>query len=159
MNSLRPLREALFGIRNKTRRCYGRRGLTPIRSKKKRILKTRSQRRFLAEAETQNSVILSASKVENVSIQQHTGSRSEKERSTDDEKEYCEHQGREGSEDSGDHGKREDTQECEEVNKCGNEEDSEFAVHPGSFQGVSRLSEHADTVKTNETELKTEESL
>ena len=160
MNGLRSLRESMFpfDLKGRTRRFHGRRGITPIKSKKKRIIKTRSQRRFLAEAEPQNSGILSANRVENVSIQQHTSARSGEERSSHDEKEHSEHQGEERDQGSGDHGKREDTQKCQEADKCGNGEDSEFTVHPGSFQGVPRLSEHADTVKANETELKTEGS-
>lgn len=150
MNGLRSLRESMFpfDLKGRTRRFHGRRGITPIKSKKKRIIKTRSQR----------PVILSANRVENVSIQQHTSARSGEERSSHDEKEHSEHQGEERDQGSGDHGKREDTQKCQEADKCGNGEDSEFTVHPGSFQGVPRLSEHADTIKANETELKTEGS-
>lgn len=137
MNGLRALR-----VLNRTRRFHGRRAITPLRPKRKRILKTRCH-----------------TKVGNVSIQQHTGSRSDGKWSSQDQKEHSEHQGREGNKIGGDHGKWKDSEECEELDQCGNEEDSELTVHPGSLQEVSRLPEYASSDSTNETELKGEGSL
>jgi hypothetical protein len=143
MNGLRALVPLTLGLRNRTRRLHGRRGITPIKSKRKRILKTRCSK--------------PSTKVENgISIQQHTSPRSSEERSFCDEKEHSEHKQWKGDKISGDHGKREDEKECQEVEQCGNQEDSTESVHPGSLPELSQLSEDAVTLNTNETGLQEE---
>lgn len=143
MNGLRSLVPQTLGLRNRTRRLYGRRGITPIKSKKKRILKTRYSK--------------PSAKVENgISIQQHTSPRTPGEWSSCDQKEHSEHNQWKGDKDSGDHGKWEDTEECQEIEQCGNQEDSTESVYPGSLQELQQLSEDAVTLNTNETGLQEE---
>lgn len=126
-----------------TRRIQGRRGITPIRSKKKRIVKTRSSKR-----------------VENgVPVQQHTSTRSHREWEKEREKEQCTDCKWKGDQDSGGDRKWDDSQEHKEAVQRGNQEDSEQSVHPGSLQELCELSELAVTDITNETELQEEEGL
>jgi hypothetical protein len=137
MNKTKTLRGAT------TRRIQGRRGITPIKPRRKRILKTRSRK-----------------SVENgVSIQQHTGSRSDGKWSAKDQTELggdCEWK---GNKDSGVDRERKDSQEHKELVNCGNEEDSAESVYPGSLQELHELSELAVADITNETELQEEEDL
>jgi len=143
MNGLRSLVPRALGLRNKTRRLHGRRGITPMKSKKKRILKTRCSKPSI--------------KVENgISIQQHTSPRTPEERSPRDEEKHSKHNQWKGDKDSGDHGKWEDTEECQEIEQCGNQEDSTESVHPGSLPELQQLSEDAVTLNTNETGLQEE---
>lgn len=139
MNGTKTLR----GLGGKTRRLQGRRSVTPIKPRRKRILKTRYRKR-----------------VENgVSIQQHSSSRSDGKRSTEGQKEQCGDCERKGDKDSRGDREREDTQEHQEANSCGNEEDSAESVYPGSLQELHELSELAVADITNETELQEEEGL
>ena len=139
MNGTKTLR----GLGGKTRRITGRRSVTPIKPKRKRILKTRYTK-----------------KVENgVSIQQHSSSRGHGKRKKETEKEYCGDCERQGDKDSGTDGKWKDAQEHQETVNCGNEEDSAESVYPGSLQELYELSELAVVDITNETELQEEERL
>jgi len=136
MNGFRTLR----ALGNTTRRVQGRRSLTPIRPKKKRILKTRSGKR-----------------VENgLPIQQFTGSRSARERCSQSKKEHSRDSQWKGNEDSGNHGKWEDSEKHQEAESLGDEKNSEQSVYPGSLQELHELSEHAVTEIPNETEFKEE---
>ena len=139
MNGFKTLR----ALGNKTRRFQGRRSITPIKPKKKRIVKTRYVK-----------------KVENaVSIQQQSSSRSDGKWSAQDQKEYSGDFQWEGNKDGGNHGKREDSQKHKEAECGGNQKDSTESVYPGSLQELHELSELAVTDITNETELKEEGSV
>lgn len=141
MNGTKTLR----GLGAKTRRITGRRSITPIKPRKKRVLKTRYRKR-----------------IENgVSIQQHSGSRSDGKWPTKGQEELggdCEWK---GDKDSGDYGKWQDAEEHKEAQCGGNPKDSTESVYPGSLQELHELSELQDAVAdiTNETELQEEEGL
>jgi hypothetical protein len=139
MNGTKTLR----GLGGKTRRITGRRSVTPIKPRRKRILKTRYRKR-----------------VENgVSIQQHAGSRGDGEWREEDEEEYCRDSEWKRNKDGGTDRKWKDTQEHKETVKCGNTENPAKSVYPGSLQELHELSELAVADITNETDLQEEEDL
>ncbi len=139
MNGTKTLR----GLGGKTRRITGRRSVTPIKPRRKRILKTRYRKR-----------------VENgVSIQQHTGSRSDGKWREEDEEEHSRDKEWKGIQDCGTDRKWEDSQEHQETVQCGNTENPAKSVHPGSLQELHELSQLAVADITNETELQEEEGL
>ncbi len=141
MNGTKTLR----GLGQNTRRLHGRRSVTPIKPKKKRVLKTRYRKRL------ENGV----------SIQQHSGSRSDGKWPEKGQKELCRDCEWKGNQDSGNHGKREDSEEHKEAQCVGNQKDSTESVYPGSLQELHELSELQDAVVdiTNEAGLQEEEGL
>jgi hypothetical protein len=142
------LKKTLDKVSNKkypmTRRFTGRRGITPMKSKHKKIAKTRNH------------------KVEgkrNVQLLQHTKSRNDEEWKDTGSQEYCEDSKRQGDKDSGCQGKWEDTKECAQTNQGGNTENTEKSIHPGPIQTVSNVSESAtaDDKEADKTEIEAEE--
>ena len=141
------LKKTLDKLSNKkyplTRRFTGRRGITPMKSKHKKIIKTRSH------------------KVEgkrNVQLLQHTKSRNDEEWKDTDTQECRENSERKGNKDSGFDGKWQDAQECPQVNQGGGSENSEKSIHPGPIQALSGLPESAAVSPTSdETQIESEE--
>jgi hypothetical protein len=128
-----------------TRRLHGRRAITPMKSKAKKVAikKTRSTHRI----ET------------NVQLPKHTGSRNGRERSPSCENQHSGHQEREGDKDSHSEGKRKDTEEHQDLITEGNKSHPECTIHPGSLQELRELSELAFHDEEDKTEHQEEQTL
>lgn len=120
-----------------TRRISGRRGLTPIRSKKKVVSKTRGHK---------------IEKKRYVPLRKHTGPQHNEGRKNGLKDQYSEDSQRKGDEDGSDSGKREDTEEQTHVEQVGSKEDSAESVHPGPLQTVPDLLEQTAVVQTSDKE-------
>ena len=127
-----------------TRRFTGRRGITPMKSKhKKSVAKTRGHK---------------VEKKPYVPIRKHTGPQQHGERQGKDKDEHSDNQKREGDQDSGGEGGKEDKEEHTQVDKGGDTENSEKPVHPGPIQAASEMHQSgAVDAQTSETEIEAEE--
>jgi hypothetical protein len=97
-------------------------------------------------------------KKNHVPIFKHTGPQRDGERSSENQKEHCEHQGEEGDQNSGDTGAWEDTKEYTQIESNRNTENSEKPVHPGPLQTVSELSKQTALHQTSDNaEIESEE--
>jgi hypothetical protein len=119
-----------------TRRLTGRRSITPIRSKQKKLIKkTRGH------------------KVERkpyVSILKHTTANSDGERKETDKSQLSDGQEREGDKDGSLEGERKDPKEHTQANESGNTENSEESIHPGPVQTVPNMSESTASPETSD---------
>ena len=120
-----------------TRRISGRRGLTPIRSKKKAVPKTRGHK---------------VEKKRYVPLRKHTGSQHTEERVPGDTDKHSEDSERQGNQDSHDSGTRQDTEKHTQAESIRAEEDSTESVHPGPVQTLPDMSEQTAVVKTADKE-------
>ena len=126
-----------------TRRITGRRAITPIQSKHRKLIKkTRGH------------------KVERkpyVSILKHAVSHIGGEWKETDKSQLGEHSEREGNQDSHDKGKGKDEEEHTQVEQIRNTENSEKSVHPGPVQTVPDMSQQAAYDQTpDKTEIEAE---
>jgi hypothetical protein len=126
-----------------TRRITGRRAITPIQSKHRKLIKkTRGH------------------KVERkpyVSILKHPVSHIHGGREEENKNEFCDNSQREGDQDSHDKGKGEDKKEHTQVEQIRDTENSEKSVHPGPVQTVPDLSQQAAYDQTpDKTEIEAE---
>lgn len=126
-----------------TRRVTGRRSITPIRSKHKKLIKkTRGH------------------KVEHkpyVSILKHATTDSDGERKETDKSQLGDNQEREGDKDSSLEGEWKDPKEHTQAEQSGTTENSEESVHPGPVQTVSHMSESTASPETSDkTEIESE---
>lgn len=124
-----------------TRRITGRRAITPIQSKHRKIKKTRGH------------------KVERrpyVSILKHTIPYIHGEREETDESQLGDDSKRQGHQDSCDKGKGENTEEHTQVEQVRDTENSEKSVHPGPVQTVHHMSEPAPATLESQTACDTE---
>jgi hypothetical protein len=103
-----------------TRRLHGRRAITPMKSKGKKVAIKKTRCHHKVETHVQ--------------LPKHTSPRNVHERSPPSENQHCLHQERKGNKDSGGEGKREDTEEHQETITQGSQSDSECTIHPGSLQ-------------------------
>jgi hypothetical protein len=128
-----------------TRRLHGRRAITPMKSKGKKVAikKTRSSHKVEA----------------NVQLPKHTSSRNGSQRSSSTENQHSIDQERKGNKDSGSEGKREDTKEHQEVITEGDKSNQECTIHPGSLQELRDLSELAFHDEEHKTEHQEEQVL
>ena len=129
-----------------TRRCSGRRAITPMKKKSKHkvcIGKTRGH------------------KIERkpyVPIRKHTDSHRFEKRKGTDTSEYCEDSERQGDKDSGDTKGWEDTEEHSHLEQTRDTENTEKSVHPGPVQTVPGLFESpADDQTSDKTDIESEE--
>ncbi len=126
-----------------TRRFTGRRGITPIKTRQKRIIPKTHRHR-----------------VEDVPIHKHPIPQLSSERKKADKGQYSEDSKREGNQGGHDQGKREDTKEPTPLKSIGNQEDTKESVHPGTLQEVQQLSEqYAFHETSDKTEIEAEELL
>ncbi len=136
-----------FRFPSKTYRFTGRRGLTPMKTRQKRLIpQTRRQ--------------MSKNTVENgIPLRKHTDSQLHGEREKTDKSQHGKNQQREGNQGSQDHGKREDAQKQTQVESIGNKENTEESVHPGTLQTLHPMSEQsisACDTQTDKTEIEAE---
>jgi hypothetical protein len=126
-----------------TRRCTGRRSLTPMKSKhKKSVPKTRGHK---------------VEKKPHVPIRKHSGPQQSCRRETTDTQEYSENTEWKGNQDSSSNERWENEKEYTQIEQGGNTENSEKPVHPGPVQAVSQMPECADDTQTSETSIEAEE--
>jgi hypothetical protein len=127
-----------------TRRFSGRRGLTPMKTKhRKSVPKTRSHR---------------IEKRTDVSVRKHTISCVNRKWKEDNEKEHRKDSEREGDKDGDPGTRKEDKEECSQVEQIGDAEDSTESVHPGPLQAVPGLPQQsADDETPEQTEIEAEE--
>ncbi len=108
-----------------TRRFTGRRGLTPMKTKQRRVIpKTRGHR---------------VEKKPYVPIRKYAGSHNNEGRKETDTKESCENSQWEGNQGSHNLGGQENKEECKETQSIRNTENSEEPVHPGPVQALSEM--------------------
>ncbi len=126
-----------------TRRYSGRRAITPMRSKLKKIQKTRGH------------------KVEkkHVPLFKHPSSFHDGEREKEDESQCCQHTERTGDQDSNDKRGEENQKEHTCPEQKGNSADSTESIHPGPVQTLPRLPEHAYGDDTQEETIEAEQLL
>jgi hypothetical protein len=129
--------KAPLGRYPQTRRISGRRGLTPIRSKKKVVLKTRGHK---------------VEKKRYVPLRKHTGSQHTEERLPSDTDKHSQDSEWKGDQDGHDSGTRHHTEEQTHVEQIRDEKDSTESVHPGPLQTVSELLEQTAVVQTSDKE-------
>jgi hypothetical protein len=127
-----------------TRRVTGRRSITPIRSKQKKLIKkTRGH------------------KVERkpyVSILKHATAHSDGKREETDKSQLSDCQEREGDKDGSLEGEWKDPQEHTQAIESGNTENSEESVHPGPIQTLSNMPESTASSETSDkTEIESEQ--
>lgn len=126
-----------------TRRYSGRRAITPMRSKLKKIQKTRGH------------------KVEkkHVPLFKHTSSFHDGERKKEDESQCCKHTERKGNQDSDNKRGKENQKEHTSSEQERNDQDSKESIHPGPVQTLPRLPEHAYGDDTQEETIEAEQLL
>ena len=127
-----------------TRRITGRRSITPIRSRHKKLIKkTRGH------------------KVERkpyVSILKHATAHSDEKRNQADKSEFSDDQERKGDKDGSLDGEWKDPQEHTQVEQSGTTENSEESVHPGPVQTVPHMPESTASSETSDkTEIESEQ--
>jgi hypothetical protein len=127
-----------------TRRVIGRRSITPMRGKKRRLTKTRC-----------------CHKVEKneVSVHQQASSCHDETRKTESQDEHCEYSEWEGGENSPPKRKWKDTEKHSQTLQGGDCEHSAEPLHPGTVCTMRGLSEESNaSAQTDaETEIETEE--
>jgi len=122
-----------------TRRIKGRRALTPMRSKRKKHIKTRSN----------------PSVKRNVLVSKPSDTRLDSQRSQSGKKEQCDSEGKQGSQGSGDQSEQQSPQVIETLDDRGDQCNSNRPIHPGSIQGLPNA--NASQHELDETELQEEE--
>jgi hypothetical protein len=129
-----------------TRRFTGRRGITPMKSKHRKLVsKTRNHK---------------VEKRPNVRIRKHTIPQQSCEWQTTDTQECCENQEWQGNQDCHSDERWKTEEKHTQTQQSRNTENSEKSVHPGPVQTVPEMYKRcADDTETTETEIEAEELL
>ena len=128
-----------------TRRGTGRRGLTPIKTRQKRLIpKTHRSNHH--------------HRVDDVSVYQHSGTQHDSKRKGSGSCEHSQHQEWKGDQGSTDNQGRKDEKEQTPIDEEGDKQYSTEQVHPGTLQEVQQLFEQDAFQETaDKTEIEAEE--
>ena len=144
-----------------TRRFTGRRGITPIKTRQKRLIpKTRRSSHSEKDGIIQktHSFLNHRHRVEDVPISKHADADHHEKREEADKNQHSENQERKGNQGGQDDGKREDTQKHSQVEPSRDAQNRKESIHPGTLQAVHRLSEPTAFHETSDkTEIEAEE--
>ncbi len=136
-----------FRFPSKTLRFTGRRGLTPMKTRQKRLIP--KTRRHLSKNTVEDGI----------QLRKHTDSQLDGERKKTDESQHRENQEREGNQGSQGGGKREDTQKQTQLEQSRDQQNTEESVHPGTLQTLHPMSEQSISAcdpQTDKTEIEAE---